>query len=161
MEATCQIIFKGLSYKEVEKIKRILGSKLMKKAEIDYGVSVDVELPWEFDELPDIAAKRCALDAWCDIKKCNIHLDAKRDEHDVRQRICDVFRDDVVYAVKKMQGCGRNKFICRIVGMMYFDGYYGRTSVDVLAEDLHLLYKGSPNGENSRRYIFKADKDEE
>lgn len=133
----------------------------MKKAEIDYGTCIDVELPEEFDELSDIAAKRCAMDAWSEISKCNMHLDAERDGHDVRKYICAVFRGDVVYAVKKMQGCGRNKFICRIVGMMYFDGYYGRTSVDVLAKDLHFLYKGSPNKENSRRYIFLADKEEE
>lgn len=161
MEANSNIIFQGLTYEEVEKIKRKLGAKLMMKAKIDYGVCEDVVFPVEFDKLPDVVAKQCALEAYSVISKCNKRLDAELNESSVRKFVCGVFLDDVRYAVKKIQGCGRNKFICRIVGMMYNKKYYGGTSVDILAKDLHLIYMGKPNWENSRRYIFQADKEYE
>lgn len=156
-----EIILKDLSYEEVKIVKKALGAKLMKKAKIDYGVNECVECPVEFDELPNVVAKQCANEAYSEICKCNTHLDTMHDERDVRTFICDVFCDDIRYALKKMLGCGRNKFICRIVGMMYYKGYYGSTSVDILARDLRLLYKGVPNYENSRRYIFRADREDE
>lgn len=154
-----KIIIDGLTYEEVEKIKRKLGTKIMKKAKIDYEVSEDVECPKEFDELPDVVAKQCAIEAYSEISKCNEHLDTKHNESNVREFICSVFLNDVRYAVKKMQRCGRNKFICRIVGMIYFRGYYGRISVDTLAIDLRFQYKGRPNCQTTRRYIFNADKE--
>lgn len=154
-----KIIIDGLTYEEVEKIKRKLGAKIMKKAKIDYEVSEDVECPKEFDELPDVVAKQCAIEAYREISKCNEHLDTKHNESNVKEFICSVFLNDVRYAVKKMQRCGRNKFICRIVGMMHLRGYYGRISVDTLAIDLRFQYKGRPNCQTTRRYIFKADKE--